>query len=355
MIYSAIRRLLFLLDAESAHGLAERQILRLQTVRPLVALITAACRPPAQAAITLWDLDFPSPVGLAAGFDKNATMVRLLAALGFGFIEVGTVTLEPQAGNPRPRLFRFPAEHALVNRLGFNNDGARRVADRLEELRQSSDALPPIFVNVGKNRDVPLDGAAEAYAACYAIVGPHADGVVVNLSSPNTPGLRDLQEPKRLREILRSMRSVRESLPGAGRRQPILVKIAPDLTEAAIADICDVVARGADGVVATNTTTDHTDVPAAREVAGGLSGAPLFERSTEVLRLLRTLLGPAYPLVGVGGIMNAPDARKKMDAGANLVQLYTGFIYDGPLLPRRMVRELMAITEATDVTAASRL
>jgi len=344
MIYRALRQLLFLLDAESAHELAERQIVRIQTVRPLVDLIAAVCRPPAGGAIDLWGLHFRSAVGLAAGFDKNATMVGLLGALGFGFIEVGTVTLEPQAGNPRPRLFRFPAERALVNGLGFNNDGARVVADRLAQLRSGDDDLPPLFVNVGKNREVPLGQAAKAYCACYEIVGPQADGVVVNLSSPNTPGLRDLQRPEHLRAILLAMRSVRDSFPPAAQRQPILVKIAPDLTGAQIAEICEVASTLADGLVATNTTIDHAAVPAARDVAGGLSGAPLFERSTDVLRQLRKLLGPAYPLIGVGGIMNAEDARRKSEAGANLVQLYTGFVYGGPLLPRRMARELVALS-----------
>lgn len=341
MIYSAIRQLLFLVDAESAHEIAERQILRIQTVRSLVDLIAAACRPPAGGSINLWGLTFRSAVGLAAGFDKNATMVRLLAALGFGFIEVGTVTLEPQAGNPRPRLFRFPAERALVNRLGFNNDGARVVAARLDVLRSGGDDLPPLFVNVGKNREVPLDRAAEAYRACYQIVGPLADGVVVNLSSPNTPGLRDLQRAQHLTAILEAMRSARTSFPEPARRQPILVKIAPDLTDAEIVEICEVVSTLADGLVATNTTTDHAAVAAARDVAGGLSGAPLFEKSTYVLRQVRRLLGPSYPLIGVGGIMNAEDVRKKIEAGANLVQLYTGFIYGGPTLPRRLAKDLV--------------
>lgn len=341
MIYSAIRQLLFLVDAESAHEIAERQILRIQTVRSLVDLIAAACRPPAGGSINLWGLTFRSAVGLAAGFDKNATMVRLLAALGFGFIEVGTVTLEPQAGNPRPRLFRFPAERALVNRLGFNNDGARVVAARLDVLRSGGDDLPPLFVNVGKNREVPLDRASEAYRACYEIVGPLADGVVVNLSSPNTPGLRDLQRAQHLTAILEAMRSARTSFPEPARRQPILVKIAPDLTDAEIVEICEVVSRLADGLVATNTTTDHAAVAAARDVAGGLSGAPLFEKSTYVLRQVRRLLGPSYPLIGVGGIMNAEDVRKKIEAGANLVQLYTGFIYGGPTLPRRLAKDLV--------------
>jgi dihydroorotate dehydrogenase len=342
MIYSAIRRLLFLLDAESAHELTERQIIRVQTLRPLIELITAACRPAAGGSTSIWGLNFRSPVGLAAGFDKNATMVRFLAALGFGFIEVGTVTLEPQRGNPRPRLFRYPEERALVNRLGFNNDGARVIADRLD-LLHTDDTLPPIFVNVGKNRDVALARAATAYRECYEIVGPHADGVVVNLSSPNTPGLRDLQRPGHLTDILEAMRSARASFTGKARTQPILVKIAPDLEDAQLGEICEVAARLGDGLVATNTTVDHTAVAAAGDQAGGLSGAPLFQKSTDVLRRARSLLGPSYPLIAVGGIMSSADARKKIDAGADLVQLYTGFIYGGPSLPSRIANDLAAM------------
>jgi dihydroorotate dehydrogenase len=346
MIYGAIRSLLFLLDAESAHELTERQIVRAQSVRPLLHLVAAACRPPAAGSISVWGMSFPSPVGLAGGFDKNATMVPMLAALGFGFIEVGTVTLEPQPGNARPRLFRFSRQRALVNRLGFNNDGARVVAGRLAALRSGGESLPPIFVNVGKNRDVPLQEAAAAYRACYEIVGPLADGVVINLSSPNTPGLRDLQRPGHLTGILESMRSARASFPEPAARRPILVKIAPDLDDAQIGEICDVIATRADGLVATNTTIDRASLPAARDVAGGISGAPLFERSTAVLRRARKLLGPSYPLVGVGGIMDVNDVVKKMEAGADLVQLYTGFIYGGPSLPSRMAKDLVARSQA---------
>jgi dihydroorotate dehydrogenase len=248
-----------------------------------------------------------------------------LAALGFGFIEVGTVTLRPQPGNPKPRLFRYPKEHAVINRMGFNNDGADAVAERLQSWKRSV----PLFVNVGKNRDVPLEGAVDAYVECYRRVAPHADAAVLNLSSPNTPGLRDLQQPQRLESLLRAVQSVRSG--------PVLIKIAPDLDEAQIRDIADVCVRLADGMICTNTTLDR--LPGMNE-AGGLSGRPLMQKSTAVLASVRQCVGPDYPLIGVGGVFTAEDVRAKLAAGANLVQIYTSFIYEGPMLPKRLAKEL---------------
>lgn len=321
MIYPLLRRLFFQLDPEAAHEFTARQVEHLQQIPIVMRAIERYCRPPASAARTLFGLQFRSPVGIAGGFDKNGTMVPFLAALGFGFIEVGTVTLRPQPGNPRPRLFRYSEHQALINRLGFNNDGADAVAERLRNWERTV----PLFVNVGKNRDVPLEGATEAYVECYRRLAPHADVAVLNLSSPNTPGLRDLQRPEHLEELLTAVRSVRSG--------PVLVKIAPDLDDPQICEISDVCFRLADGMICTNTTLDR--LPGMNE-AGGLSGKPLMWKSTSVLTKVRGNVGPDYPLIGVGGIFTPDDVRAKIAAGANLVQVYTGFVYEGPLLAKRL-------------------
>ncbi|HYS52956.1 MAG TPA: quinone-dependent dihydroorotate dehydrogenase [Thermoanaerobaculia bacterium] len=322
-MYSLIRELLFLLDAESAHEFTCAQMMRVQQIPLALSVIAKLCRAPGQPR-HLWGLTFPTPIGIAAGFDKNALLVPFLAALGFGFIEVGTVTLHAQPGNPRPRLFRDREHRALINRLGFNNDGADAIADRLQRF----DAPVPLFVNIGKNRDVPLESAPDAYAQCYLRVGRWADGAVLNLSSPNTPGLRELQRPEHLVKVLELVRAVREAMPVS---RPILVKIAPDLDRSQLAEICEVCVRLADGMICTNTTATGD---------GGLSGKPLFKASTEILGTVRSLVGRDFPLVGVGGIFSADDVRAKLAAGANLVQLYTSFVYEGPSLPSRLAREL---------------
>ncbi len=332
-MYSLIRSLLFRLEPEAAHEFAANQMQALQQMPFALKVVERFSRVPESAGRDLFGLHFPSPIGIAAGFDKNAVMIPMLAALGFGFVEVGTVTLHPQPGNPKPRLFRYPEHRALINRLGFNNDGADAVAVRLKtwkEVRASAGTVtPPIFVNVGKNRDVPLEAAADAYASCYERVAPHADVAVLNLSSPNTPGLRDLQRPEQLENLLNAVRSVK-----AG---PILIKIAPDLDDTQIAEICEVCVRLADGMICTNTTTDR--LPGMTE-AGGLSGAPLRAKSSEVLRKARERVGAQFPLIGVGGIFTTGDVREKLAAGADLVQLYTGFIYEGPRIAARLAREL---------------
>ncbi|HKR64186.1 MAG TPA: quinone-dependent dihydroorotate dehydrogenase [Thermoanaerobaculia bacterium] len=315
MIYSLLRRALFHLDAEDAHEWTAEQMQQLQQIPIVLRALERFCAPPASAARELFGLRFRSPIGIAGGFDKNAALMPFLAALGFGFLEVGTVTLHPQPGNPRPRLFRDAARGALVNRMGFNNDGADAVAARLRDWPRTL----PVFVNVGKNRDVPLDRAVEAYADCYRRVAPHADAAVLNLSSPNTPGLRDLQRPEHLEALLHAVRSVRSG--------PVLIKIAPDLDDAQIAEICDVCARLADGMICTNTTAVE---------GGGLSGKPLREKSTSVLAKVRARVGDGYPLIGVGGVFTRDDVQEKMRAGANLVQLYTSFIYEGPFLAKRL-------------------
>ena len=322
-MYALLRRALFHLDPESAHEFTARQMEQLQQIPIVLRALERYCRPPASAARTLFGRRFRSPIGIAGGFDKNATMMPFLAALGFGFIEVGTVTLDPQPGNPKPRLFRYPKNQALINRLGFNNDGADAVAERL----RGWDRRVPTFVNVGKNRDVPLEGATEAYVECYRRVAPYADAAVLNLSSPNTPGLRDLQRPEHLEELLAAVRSVRSG--------PVLIKIAPDLDDAQIQEISEICVRLADGMICTNTTLDR--LPGMDET-GGLSGKPLLSKSTNVLAKVREAVGPDYPLIGVGGVFTADDVRAKIAAGANLVQVYTGFVYEGPLLARRLAR-----------------
>jgi len=318
-MYRLIRDQLFRLEAEEAHEFAARWMERAQSIPILLRVIARSSAPPANAAREVLGMRFRSPVGIAAGFDKNARMMPMLAALGFGFVEIGTVTLHPQPGNPRPRLFRYKEANALVNRMGFNNDGADAVAARLRDWTREV----PLFVNIGKNRDVPLDRAVDAYGACAAKLTPHADAVVVNLSSPNTPSLRELQRPEHLEPILRAVKL----------DKPLLVKIAPDIDDALLAEICDVCVRLADGMICTNTTVEK---PAGIPEAGGLSGEPLLARSTAVLAKVRARVGARFPLVGVGGIFTADDVRAKLAAGADLVQVYTSFIYQGPSLPRRL-------------------
>jgi dihydroorotate dehydrogenase len=314
-MYRLIRELLFRLDAEEAHEFTTRQMMALQEIPIVMRVIERVCRPPENAR-TLFGLHFRTPIGIAAGFDKNAQLMPFLTALGFGFVEVGTVTLRPQPGNPRPRLFR--GAESLINRMGFNNDGADAIASRLREWRTGNPACP-LFVNVGKNRDVPLEGAVKNYVECYRRVAPHADAAVLNLSSPNTPGLRDLQRPEHLLALLEAVRSVRSG--------PILIKIAPDLDDAQIAEICEICARLADGMICTNTTSVE---------GGGLSGKPLLRKSTDVLAKVRARVGAEYPLIGVGGVFTKDDVREKIAAGANLVQLYTSLIYEGPMIAKRL-------------------
>ena len=316
-MYRLIRELLFRMDAEEAHEFTARQMIALQQIPILLRAIERFCAPPASAARELLGMKFRSPIGIAAGFDKNALMMPMLAALGFGFVEVGTVTLHPQPGNPKPRLFRYPESRALVNRMGFNNDGAAAVAERVAQW--GGGAPPPLFINIGKNKDVSLEAAPEAYARCHEKLAPHADAIVINVSSPNTPNLRDLQKPEHLANILDAVNATK----------PLFVKIAPDVDDALLAEICDLCVKRASGMICTNTTAHEN---------GGLSGAPLLEKSTRVLARVRQHVGAGYPLIGVGGVFTRDDVQAKMSAGADLVQLYTGFIYGGPLLPRRLAR-----------------
>jgi dihydroorotate dehydrogenase len=288
-------------------------------------------------------LEFPGPLGLAAGFDKDAEHVGVLGALGFGFVEVGTLTSEGQPGNPRPRLFRLPADRALVNRMGFNNAGAPAAAARLRR-RRAQGALGTVGANVGKRKVVPEDAAAEDFARAAGELAPVADYLVINVSSPNTPGLRALQAVDQLRDLVRTVGPVADA--AAGRHVPLLVKIAPDLADEDVDRIAALaLEERLDGIIATNTTTARTGlVSHAAHVAatgdGGLSGAPVAGRSLEILRRLRACVGDRVVLISVGGVMTAEDAWDRLRAGATLVQSYTGFVYGGPLWAHGVHREL---------------
>jgi dihydroorotate dehydrogenase len=289
-------------------------------------------------------LDFPGPLGLAAGFDKDGTGVRGLSALGFGFIEVGTVTAWPQPGNPRPRMFRFTAERALVNRMGFNNQGAAALAARLRVLRARPGPRPVVGVNIGKTKAAGPGEAIADYVRSARLVADVADYVVVNVSSPNTPGLRDLQAVGRLGPILTAVRAALDEA-SPRRRVPLLVKIAPDLSDDDLDALADLALdRGLDGIIATNTTITRDGLRDSAMVAdagpGGLSGAPLKARALAVLRRLQARTGGRLVLVAAGGIETADDARARLEAGATLLQGYTAFIYEGPLWPRRVQRGL---------------
>lgn len=289
----------------------------------------------------LMGLHFKNPVGLAAGFDKDGKYIGTMNSLGFGFLELGTVTPRPQAGNPQPRLFRLPKEKALINRMGFNNEGVDALANRLAELKRPNGLI--IGGNIGKNKDTPNEAALSDYLYCFEQLHALVDYFVVNVSSPNTPNLRALQDKEPLTALLDALQKRNRQLAVP---RPLLLKIAPDLTEGQIEDIASIVAdTDIDGVIATNTTIgrslEHYDEAYLERIgAGGLSGEPLKERSTVVIRRLRDLLGPDKVIIGVGGISSPEAALEKMEAGANLVQIYTGLVYEGPGLVKRILKSL---------------
>lgn len=292
-------------------------------------------RPPKKAATyEVSGLKFHNALGMAAGFDKNAKLVRPLFALGFGHVEIGTVTALAQKGNPKPRLFRLVEHRALINRMGFNNDGAEVISKRLEKLRSSSNALPIIGVNIGKSRAVEIENAAADYEASARLLSPYADYVVVNVSSPNTPGLRDLQNIESLRPILKAVKL-------HTKEKPLLVKIAPDLADPDVEEIAKLVKElRLAGVVAVNTTLSRKPVASSKfaNEAGGLSGPILAERSIEVLKLLRQNLSKEFAIISVGGVQSADDYRRRLELGASLVQAYTAFVYEGPAWPKRVTK-----------------
>jgi len=305
---------------------------------------------------TVFGLRFPNPIGLAAGFDKNAVAVPALAALGFGFIEVGTITRHAQPGNPRPRLFRLPADEALINRMGFNNAGAAAVAER---LAVTPPIAAPLGVSLGKSKVTLLEDAADDYLASLDLLYPYGDYFAVNVSSPNTPGLRQLQVRDQLDALLATLQArlrERATIDGRTTPKPLLVKVAPDLDEAALDEIVEVaLARELSGLIAVNTTLDRSGLSAPMELrsqAGGLSGRPLHARAVAVVRHLSHAAGEQLPIVGCGGIATPDDARRMLDAGATLLQLYTGFIYEGPLIARRLASVLSDGARATALDLA---
>lgn len=327
--YSALLRpLLFCLPAEAAHNLA---LLALR-LTPRV-ILRSAFGPQPQAPVRLFGLDFPNPVGLAAGMDKNARALRSWEALGFGYVEAGTITALAQPGNPKPRSFRFINQQAIVNRMGFNNAGASAVEARLRRMKAAGNwPRIPVGINIGKSKLTPNEQAASDYATSFRLLLPYGDYFVVNVSSPNTPGLRALQDTAALAEIIRTLKAIDSS-------KPLLVKIAPDLVQEDIRQIAAMADNeGLAGLIATNTTLDHSALTKDQDTAGGLSGAPLRTRSTEVIRTLRA--STSLPIIASGGIMDVASAREKLEAGANLVQLYTGFVYHGPKLIRDITAHL---------------
>jgi dihydroorotate dehydrogenase len=336
-----IRPVLFLFDPESIHHFTFRFLkwaLALPGIRGLIQSIYQNQHPSFKR--TLFGIEFENPVGLAAGFDKDAKLIDELAAFGFGFIEIGTLTPIAQSGNDKPRLFRLPADQAIINRMGFNNEGVEEAVIRLRNRKSK------VIVggNIGKNKITPNEAAFQDYAQCLKTLDPYVDYFVVNVSSPNTPGLRALQEKEPLRKLMLDVKQLSLQQP---KPKPVLLKIAPDLTSEQLNDIIDILkSTSTDGVIATNTTIsrDGLQAPSAELEKignGGLSGKPLADRSTEVIQYLRSGLGSDFPIIAVGGIMSAEDAVQKIKAGANLIQLYTGFIYSGPALVKQINRALV--------------
>jgi dihydroorotate dehydrogenase len=327
-MYALARPLLFCLDADRAHDLALTSIEAAYRtgLNPLLAT------KPARLPATVFGIEFPNPVGLAAGLDKNGAHIDALAALGFGFIEIGTTTPRPQSGNAKPRMWRLPEHQAVINRLGFNNAGVDALVRNVERARFSG----VLGINIGKNKDTPNENAVEDYRYCLERVYACTRYVTVNISSPNTQGLRDLQEEETLRRFVGTLREAQERLAiRHGARKPMLLKIAPDLAEGEMDGIAQVLlAAKIDGLICTNTTIDRSAVAGAKhaEEAGGLSGKPLFGKATAVLHGMAQRLGDKIPLVGVGGILSGADAAAKIAAGASLVQFYSGLVYRGPAL-----------------------
>jgi dihydroorotate dehydrogenase len=337
--YKLARNLLFRLDAEHAHDISLGSLRWLEKLH-LLGLITP--KAPANQPVECMGLTFPNCVGLAAGLDKEGRCIDALGRLGFGHVEIGTITPRPQPGNPQPRLFRIIPEEAIINRMGFNNSGIDSGATNVSASSTFRKNGGIVGFNIGKNKDTPNEQATEDYLACLRGAWDVADYITVNLSSPNTPGLRDLQAADETARLIEALKSEQELLTGeTGRRVPIAIKVAPDLEEQHIADLAKVFLDGGlDCLIATNTTISRTKVEGCdfATQAGGLSGAPLTSRSTEVIQAFYSHLGEQVPIIGVGGIMTAEDAKAKLDAGARLIQLYTGFIYHGPPLVRDILQ-----------------
>lgn len=342
-MYRLVRPLLFRMDAEKAHELAFRCGALAQRMPGFLRLqSTLSGSPDSALRRQVFGLDFPSPIGLAAGLDKGAKLLPLWKALGFGFVEIGTVTPRPQPGNPRPRLFRFPEAGLVLNRMGFNSEGAETVAKRLD--RRPAGLI--VGGNLGKNKETPEERALEDYAAAYRLIAPRVDYTVVNISSPNTPGLRDLQAPEKLKPLLHGLLALRKEM--GLERQALLLKLAPDLAPEDLDALIEaVVASGIDGLIATNTTLDRSIVPEPLRArveaagAGGLSGAPLWPKALEVQRRVHAQLAGRLPWIACGGIGSAAQAKASLEGGAALVQIYSALIFEGPGLVKRMNRGLV--------------
>ncbi len=340
-MYNLVRELLFRLSPETAHDLS----LDLIGAMGRLGLDTLFHKGPPGLPVRVMGLEFPNPVGLAAGLDKNGVAINGLARLGFGFIEVGTVTPRPQPGNPRPRMFRLPEAQAIINRMGFNNLGVDSLLARVEASRFKG----ILGINIGKNFDTPVEWAEEDYLLCLEKVYHHASYVTVNVSSPNTPGLRSLQFGDSLQSLLNALRQRREDLENRhGRRVPLAIKIAPDMSDEEIVMVARTVLQsGMDAIIATNTTVGREGVKgmARSDEAGGLSGLPLLEKSTHTVRVLADALGGQLPIIAVGGITEGRHAAEKIRAGASLVQLYTGFVYRGPALIRESIDAIAGLRQ----------
>jgi len=338
-MYKLIRLFLFLFDPEKIHEFSFECIRLMHKIPGMGSLLSRMYRVnDPRLKRTLFGIDFPNPVGLAAGFDKNALVFDEFYSFGFGHIEIGTVTPMPQPGNDKPRLFRLKEDKAIINRMGFNNKGADSAAARLQ-FRKPGKAI--IGGNIGKNKTTPNEEAGSDYLKCLRALHDVVDYFTVNVSSPNTPGLRALQDKEPLTAILLELKAENARYANP---KPILLKIAPDLTDEQLDDIIDIVRiTQIDGIIATNTTLSREGLRNAhKNETGGLSGAPVTKRSTEVIRYLKTKSGNAFPVIGVGGIMNAQDALDKLDAGADLIQLYTGFVYEGPALVKQINKAILA-------------
>lgn len=360
-MYKLIRSFFFLFDAEKVHYFAMNALRLLCSIGFIKKLLAANFQPSRKGlGYESWGLQFKNRVGLAAGFDKNAKYLRELEVLGFGCVEIGTVTPKPQDGNDKPRLFRLPKDKAIINRMGFNNDGVKAVAERLKEWKEKADStnskLPTthyrliIGGNIGKNKATPNEDAWKDYEICFNELFDYVDYFVVNVSSPNTPGLRELQEKDSLHKILSHLQTLRaERLklkPDEHIQKPILLKIAPDLTQSQLDDVIDLAREiQLDGLVASNTTISRegltTDAATVTAIgAGGLSGLPVKQRSTEIVDYIAQKLNGEVPVIASGGIFTGADAQEKINAGANLVQVWTGFIYEGPSIAKKICNNL---------------
>jgi len=347
-MYQIVRRIFFLFPPEWTHSFTMTCLKVLCFFEPIKKLLALYFTPHYSSLIThAFNLEFRNPIGLGAGFDKNAVYLKELETLGFGFVEIGTVTPLAQPGNSKPRLFRLPKDKALINRMGFNNDGAKLVAERLKKWKErthnASGKKLIVGGNIGKNKNTPNEEAWKDYALCFNELHPYVDYFVVNVSSPNTPGLRELQEKESLKKILLHLQMINN---GKASSKPILLKIAPDLTTQQVDDVINIAIEvKLDGLVATNTTISRENLSTTHEQvekmgAGGLSGLPLQKRSTEILKYISEKTNRELPIIASGGIFTSTDANQKIDAGASLVQVWTGFIYEGPAVVKKICKHL---------------